>query len=103
MASLDEMSSKFQTETSAKRWQEKEGGFSSPTNISHRLYVDIFINGFKSSNIPSLTFIIMIRGLDEYQMVFSFVCFSTNCKLDPSKSGKYTQYHTTPTEANDYE
>ena len=103
MASMDDMSSKFRTETSAKRWQEKEGGVSSPTNISHRLYAGTFINCFKSSNIPSLTFIIMIRGLDEYQIVFYFVCFSTNCKLDPSKSGKYTQYHTPPTEANGYE
>ena len=58
MVSLDEMSFKSRTETSAKRWQEKEGG--SQHQHMPPLLRDTLTNCFKSSTVQSFLFIIII-------------------------------------------
>lgn len=65
MVSLDEMSLKSRTETSARRWQEKEGGSLSLTHISHHLYGDTLTDCFKSIIVQSFPFKIIFRDLDE--------------------------------------
>lgn len=103
MVSLDGMSLKSRTETSARWWQEMEGGSQSSIHISHRLRVDTVITWFKLGVVQSLPFKIIVRGLDESPMVPHFVQASVYCKPEPSKCGQYTQRYRISTEANSSE
>ena len=65
MLPLDQMSLKSRTETSAKWWQEKEGGSQHQIHISHILCIDTLTCCFKPSIVQSFP-IVIIEGLDDF-------------------------------------
>lgn len=85
--SLNEMSLKSRTETSARWRQEKEGG----SHHQHTYSTASALTPFR--NAPNQTFyrpfplMIIIRGLDESPKVLRFVRASIYGKPEPSKSG----------------